>query len=175
MQTHVVYNIWCTQHLIFIYSYRLTWIKTFIILYFSYILLLSSVLCRTVAVVRAHFFPCCKLQHCVSLILFALLQPECRIRPSQRSLKTHIRIHENNIDRLFKQMNLNKTTATGKLGSKVKFGWKILGVRSIARLDNFRRVRRRVRAIARLIWQSGPFNGCHYYHWGFMIRTSPHI
>ena len=35
-----------------------------------YILLLSSVLCRTVAVGRAHFLSCCKLQHCVSLILF---------------------------------------------------------------------------------------------------------
>ena len=38
-----------------------------------------------------------------------------------------------------KQINLNKTTATENLGSKVKLGWKILGVQSIARLDNFRR------------------------------------
>ena len=48
-----MYNdaIWCTQHFISIYSYRRMWIKTFIILYFNYILLLSSVLCQTVAVV----------------------------------------------------------------------------------------------------------------------------
>ena len=57
----IVFNIWCTQHFIFIHTDGM-WIKTFIILYFSYILLLSSVLCRTIAVVHAHFFRCCKLQ-----------------------------------------------------------------------------------------------------------------